>query len=167
MALIYVLYSFIFSNFFPQYENGVYGNQISPNNHFERPRLSVWTIAVCASLVIVKNYLLFRKALKTMQPNDISVGNDLLTKRRFCKLQKITENIVEVVCLLISASEWKARPFPNLLYKTKSICWSPTSPFSRVEFPQANLSTKSDFPHLVCQKIVIYHDFQFWLQQKY
>ena len=41
------------------------------------------------------------------------VGNDLLTKERFCRLQKVTQNLVEVVCLLISSSEWKTLKIPD------------------------------------------------------
>lgn len=41
------------------------------------------------------------------------VGNDLLTKERFCRLQKVTQNLVEVVCLLISSSEWKTSKIPD------------------------------------------------------
>ena len=37
----------------------------------------------------------------------------MLTKGRFCQLQKVTQNLVEVVCLLISSSDWKTSKIPD------------------------------------------------------
>ena len=47
----------------------------------------------------------------------VNIGNDLLTRRRFCPLADLTEIIVECTCLLLSISEWKQEFFKKKLIR--------------------------------------------------